>query len=385
MHSKYYTVFIILLFLVTPFGAAFAADVTLTPSLSLRGEYNDNIDFSRTNKQDDYIGTVSPGLIFGYATDRLGIGARAVVDVVRYMDQTNHDHERQNYGLDASYRIFERLSIRANGSYVKDTTLDTLLQETGLVERRSDRERYGGGGGLSFQISEVTDIGIDYSYTRTDYDLIDYTDYKSHSVSLPFNYSFNNRLDTFTIRPYYRNLEDSDEIKIDDHGLSLGLAHTFTETFTGSATVGVRYTEREEQPSGRYDDDWGGIADVSLDKSWQTASASLGYSLDLDYTAEGELVNVNRFSLSGSKMLTSRFSVLLSGSLYFTKSIGTPRNTDRRYYEVTPSLNYMITENHSLALAYIYSNEHDKMLTNDQDKDRNMVWLTLNFNFPQKW
>ena len=384
MHTKSYIISIIILVFVS-FGAAFAADVTLTPSLSLRGEYNDNIDFSRTNKQDDYIGTVSPGLTFGYATDVLDFGARATVDVVRYMDQTNQDNERQNYGLDASYRMFERLSIRANGSYVKDTTLDTELQETGLVERRSDRERYGGGGGLSFQISEVADIGIDYSYTRTDYDLIDYTDSKRHSVSLPLNYSFNNRLDTFTLRPYYRNLEDSDETKIDDYGLSLGLAHTFTETLKGSATAGVRYTEREEQPSGRSDDDWGGTADVSLDKSWQTASASLGYSLDLDYTAEGELIEVDRFSLSTSKMLTSRFSVLLSGSLYFTKSIGTPRNTDRRYYEVTPSLNYMITENHSLVLAYIYSNEHDKMLTNDQDRDRNMVWLTLNFNFPQKW
>jgi len=384
MHSKYYTVFIILLFLVTPFGAAFAADVTLTPSLSLRGEYNDNIDFSRTNKQDDYIGTVSPGLTFGYATDRLNFGARAVVDVVRYMDQTNQDNERQNYGLDASYRMFERLSIRANGFYVKDTTLDTELQETGIVELRSEREHYGGGGGLSFQISEVADMGLDYSYTKTDYDLVDYTDSDGHSVSLPFNYSFNNRLDVLTLRPYYRNT-DSDEDKIDSYGFSLGLAHTFTETFTASVTPGVRYTETERKPSGRSDDDWGWTADVSLDKSWQTASASLGYSRDLDYTAEGEIVEVNRFSLSTSKMLTSRFSVRLLGSLYFTKSTGTSQNEDRRYYEVTPSLNYMITENHSLALGYSYSNEHDKMLTDDQDRDRNMAWLTLNFNFPQKW
>ena len=384
MHSKYYTVFIILLFLLAPFGAAFAADVTLTPSLSLRGEYNDNIDFSRTNKQDDYIGTTSPGLTFGYATDRLNFGARAVVDVVRYMDQTNQDNERQNYGLDASYRMFERLSIKANGSYVKDTTLDTELLETGLVERRSDRESYGGGGGLSYQISEVTDIGLDYTYTKTDYDLSDYTDSDGHSVSLPFNYSFNNRLDVLTLRPYYRNT-DSDEDKIDNYGFSLGLVHKFTETFTGSAEAGVRYTETEEKPSGRSDNDWGWTADASLDKSWQTASASLGYSRDLYYTAEGELVEVDRFSLSTSKMLTSRFSIRLAGSLYFTESTGISRNRDTRYYTVAPSLNYMITENHSLALGYSYSNEHDKMLTNDQDRDRNMVWLTLNFNFPQKW
>ncbi len=383
MHTKSYIISIIILVFVS-FGAALAADVTLTPSIGLRGEYNDNIDFSKTNKKDDYIGTISPGLTFGYATDRLDIGARAVVDVVRYMDQTKQDNERQNYGLDASYRMFERLSIRANGFYVKDTTFDTELQETGLVELWSDREHYGGGGGLSFQISEVTDIGIDYSYTKTDYYLIDYTDSEGHSVSLPFNYSFNNRLDVLTLRPYYRNT-DSDEDKIDGYGLSFGLAHTFTETFTGSVTAGARYTETEEKPSGRSDNDWGWTADVSLDKSWQTASASLGYSRDLNYTAEGELVEVNRFSLSTNKMLTSKFSIRLAGSLYFTESTGISRNRDTRYYTVAPSLNYMITENHSMALGYSYSNEHDKMLTNDQDRDRNMVWLTLNFNFPQKW
>jgi hypothetical protein len=383
MHTKSYIISIIILVFVS-FGAAFAADVTLTPSIGLRGEYNDNIDFSRTSKKDDYIGTISPGLTFGYATDRLNFNARGILDVLRYSDHTEENTERQNYGLNASYQLFERLNIRANGSYVKDTTLDTELIETGLVERWSNRKHYGGGGGLSYKISEVTDIGLDYSYTKTDYDLSENTDSDSHSVSLPLNYSFNNRLDVLTLRPYYKNT-DSDENKVNSYGVSLGLAHSFTETFTANVTPGVRYTETEEKPSGRSDDDWGWTADISLDKSWQTASASLGYSRDLDYTAEGETVEVNRFSLSISKMLTSRFSMRLAGSLYFTKSMGISQDKDTRYYTVAPSLNYMITENHSLALGYSYSNEHDKMLTNDQDRDRNMVWLVLNFNFPQKW
>lgn len=383
MRSKYYTVFIILLILVIPFEGLRAADVTLTPSLSLKGEYDDNIDFSRTNKQDDYIGTVSPGLTFGYATDVLNFGARAAVDVVRYLDQTSKDNERQNYGLDASYLMTERLSIKAKGSYVKDTTLDTELQEIGLVEKRSDREQYGGGGGLSYRISEVSDISLDYNYTKTDYDLSDYTDSKGHSVSLPFNYSFNERLDRFTLKPYYKNT-DSDENKEDSYGLSLGLAHKFTETLKGHINAGSRYTETKDN-TGKTSDDWGWTADAGLEKSWQTASARLGYSRDLSYTAEGETVEVNRFSLDASKMLTSRFSMKLTGSLYFTKSKGVSQNQDTRYYAVTPSLNYMITKNHSLSLAYSYSNEFDKKLTDDRELDRNKVWLTLNFNFPQKW
>ncbi|MBN2515701.1 MAG: hypothetical protein JXC33_06670, partial [Deltaproteobacteria bacterium] len=76
----------------------------------------------------------------------------------------------------------------------------------------------------------------------------------------------------------------------------------------------------------------------------------------------------------------------LAGSLYFTKSTGDEtEDTDTRYYTVTPSLNYSFTDQIALNLAYSYANEYDKTLTNDREVDRNIVWLALNFNFPQKW
>jgi len=141
-----------------------------------------------------------------------------------------------------------------------------------------------------------------------------------------------------------------------------------------------------EDNVGKKDDEWGWTGGISFDKTWETASASLGYSRDHYYTAEGENVEVDRFFLAVHKMMTQKLGARLSGSLYFTKSIGSSaRDRDVRYYTVSPSLFYNITQNHSLELGYSYANEFDDELTNNRERDRNMVWLALNFNFPQKW
>ena len=384
MRIRYFQPLFIVFALMIFIGTSNAAEFTANPSLSLRGEYNDNVDFSRIDEQDDYIGTISPGLSLGYATDRFSLGAHARVDFIRYNDYKDKDNERQNYGLNASYRVFERLTINAGGSYTKDTTFDSELEETGVVTRWSTRERYGGNGGFSFQITELSTVSANYSFSKTDYYLDDYTDSETHSASLTYNHSFNDRRDGFYIRPYWSKT-DSDKDTINNYGMSLGLNHQFTETFSTNIHAGPRYMETEDN-AGKKDNEWGWTAGASLDKTWETTSASLGYSRDHYYTAEGENVEVDRFFLAVHKMMTQKLGARLSGSLYFTKSIGSSaRDRDVRYYTVSPSLFYNITQNHSLELGYSYANEFDDELTNNRERDRNMVWLALNFNFPQKW
>jgi len=382
VHSKHFSLIIIaVLFLCA--GTVYSADITITPSISLRGEYDDNIDFSRTNKLNDYAGTVSPALSFDYATDRLTMQGRTLFGIIRYADYNEYDRENQNHGLNFGYRLSERLNANANVSYIKDTTLDTALEETGLIERRSDRENIRAGGGLSYEINEVSNVGLDYFFTKTDYELQSYTDSDTHGISMSYNYSFNNRLDTLTLSSSYRKT-DSDEDKTDNYSSSLGLAHTFGPTLQASVSAGVRYLDIED-PSGQSDTDWGWTSNISLQKSWQTTSATLGYSRDLSYSAEGEPVEVNRFSLSADHRVTREFGLRLSGSLYFTKSAGENEEEDVRYYSISPTVYYNITPDHSVELGYNYSREANRLPDDNSDIDRNIVWLALNFNFPQKW
>jgi opacity protein-like surface antigen len=359
-----------------------SADVMLIPSVNVKGEYNDNIDFSRTNKLDDYTGIVSPALTLNYATDRLNMNARTAFDIIGYADYTDRNRQNQNHKLGAGYKLSERFSVNADGLYTKDTTLDTELQETGLVKIRTDREFMRAGGGFSYQLSEVSGTALDYFFTRTDYDHMAFTDSKGHSVSLSYNHSFNNRIDILTLKSSCRK-NDSDEDKVYTYSFSVGLDHTFSPALRGSASAGVRYSDTEES-TGRSETDWGWTSDISLKRSWETVTAEFTYLRDLDYSAEGEAVEVNRFSLAVDKMVTVKFGIKLSGSLYFTKSAGDIKEENTRYYSIIPSLYYKITQNHSVELGYSYSNEYDKLLADNREVDRNIVWLLLSFSFPQK-
>ena len=382
MYSKYFSLIIVAVLLCWT-GMVYSAEITITPSIGIGGEYDDNIGFSRTDKLDDYAGTLSPALAFDYTTSRLHIGGRALFDIVRYADYSEYDRENQNHELNFGYRLSERLNVNAALSYIKDTTLDTTLEETGIIEEWSDRESIRAAGGLSYEINEVSNVGLDYFFRKTDYELTGYTDSDRHGLSVSYDYAFNNRLDILTLVPFYQKI-DTDEDKIDIYSCSLGLAHTFDPTLQANVSAGVRYLDIED-PSEQSETAWGWTSNISLQKSWQTTSATIGYSRDLSYSAEGETIEVDRFSLSVDHRVTHEFGLRLSGSLYFTKSVGDIEEENVRYYSISPSIYYNITPHHSLEIGYSYANEYDKILSDNREVDKNVVWLAANFSFPQKW
>jgi len=359
-----------------------AAETILTPSVGIKAEYNDNIDFSHGNERDDYISTISPGLKLDYKTERTVFGAMAKVDVLNYLDYTDENTVNQNYGLNVSHKLFEKLGVRAGGSYIRDTTNDSYLEETGLVTRKSTRNFYRGGAGLSYNLTEVSDMDLDYFHSQSDYDAEDKVDSTTDSVSLAYRHAFHERRDIVSIIPLYSRY-DSDTSTTDNYGLTLGLMHRLQETLTMNVALGVRYSDAEYHDLGTTDSNWDWTADISATRSWETASASIGYGRNLYYDDQGTPVNVDRFYARANKNLTERFGVSLTGSLYFSKSDDSVDTVDSRYYEVTPSLYYNFTRDHRLEVGYSYANDDDKTLTDNREAERNRVWILLTFNFPQ--
>jgi len=372
---------------------AIAADVTIIPSLTLEGEYNDNIFFERTNEVDDYIGHVNPALEFGYVSELLDLKANADVDFLYYSDQTDLDTENQFYELGFGYQIFERWKISSGGSYRKDTTFDSFLEETGRVNVRDDLRHYAAGGGLSYEINERSDIDIDYNYSKTDFELDSSIDNERHTVELFYNNTLKNNLDIITLQPSYshrnayRSHGNLDVSEADTYTLSFIWTHPFSETLRLKSKIGGRYTEQSYNDERQDEDNWGVVADINLNKTAEKYSVLLGYSRDLTTDIDGDEIEVDRIYCSLNRQITERFSFRILGKLFFSRvdaqSDSVSDDEDRRFFEITPSLNYLITENHYLELAYSYSNEND-----DDEKpskrDRNRVWLNITFTFPKK-
>ena len=370
-----------------------AADVTITPSLSLKGEYDDNIYYDRTNEVDDYIGHINPALKFDYVSELLALKANADVDFLYYSDETDLDTKNQLYELEGGYQIFERWQISGHYSYRKDTTHDSYLEETGRVTELEDRRYYNTGGGLSYEINERSDIDIDYAYSLTYYELASSTDNERHTIELSYNNILKNNLDIITLQTSYSHIngyssyKNLDVSETDTYVLAFIWTHPFNETLLLKSKLGGRYTEQSYYDERQDQDNWGGVADINLRKTAQKYSVQMGYSHDLYTDVDANQTEVYRIYCNLNRQMTERLRFRIYGTLYRSKEDPLSDNDnddDTRFFKITPSLYYEITENHYLELAYSYYNEYndDK---EPKELDRNRVWLNITFTFPKKW
>ncbi|MFZ7112404.1 MAG: hypothetical protein ACOWYE_12035, partial [Desulfatiglandales bacterium] len=370
-----------------------AAEISLNPSIGILGEYNDNIDFSRIYEEDDLLTRIRPALDVDYRTDLLSLQGRGAITVLRYLEETRRNTEYYDLGFNGAYKVTERVTANARFSYTKDETLESELEETGIVNFPADRTRFGSGGGVVYGITERDDIGLSYDYTRTNYDSDAYVDYDNSGLFLTYNRLLANMKDVFTVKAGYSDY-DSDASKVENYSLYLGWAHPFTETLQLTCFLGGRYTSTDYSfvkrgivfdatllPDNPFrtvfervelsESGWGGLADVSLRMSGETCSTTIGYNHDLTYSSEGDPISRDRLYFDGRKNLTTRLSLGLTASTYLSKSEGELSQEDSRHLELGSSLHYRLTENYSLSAGYNYSYHKDKTLSEDQGYDRN--------------
>ncbi len=373
-----------MLFLAVPITVT-AQDITLRPTINIRGEYDDNVYYTRAFETEEYLTRIKPAFTLDYVTELFDLQSSFDMDILRYADEENLDTEDQHYKIDVKYQVMERISVSGNGSYTKDTTLEAEIEELGLTDNsRQDRDRYTGGMGLTYKITELSDISVNYSHNKTKYDGPGNVDNDMDSISLSFNSRFNNQLNVLTVQPYYYRY-DSEVSKIDNYGLSFGWQHPFDETLTLTAFAGARYTKTEYSLTVRREDSSSsGVADIKLKKTGELYSAEVGYNQDLSYSSYGEPIEKSKIFLNADKSITERLKVKFAGSVSFTESDGKYNNRDTRYYSLRPSMSYKITKNHSLVLEYLYSQSYDKLRTSYPRADRNRVWLGIIFRFPGK-
>ena len=387
---------------------ATAEEITLVPLVDVTAGYDDNVYYSRIIEESDYVLTGRPGFEFDYDSELFTISSRGSVEFLQYMHNSNLNRENYYAFFDGGAKLTERLTLRADFSFVNDTTLDSQLEETGIVTFRTDRKRYNGGGELSYQLSMLSNVGMAYNRQSTRYGSELYENYDYDSVRAFYNYTLNDGLDQFSVIPYY-GYWNSDMSTVNNYGLSFGLSHAFSETFSLEAFAGPRYTQTERKytvPQFVFDPNtgaiklvskemkasdgnWGGTGSLEVKKNWLSTSLGGGYSHDLTYSSsvgdDAEPINVDRFFLTATHKVTSRLRAGFSGSYYISESASSFGDQNQRYVTVTPRVSYDLTRNYSLSLTYSYQRQLDEQFDSEPALDRNRVWITFTGSWPMTW
>ncbi|MBW1801873.1 MAG: outer membrane beta-barrel protein [Deltaproteobacteria bacterium] len=367
---------------------ALARDITIVPSIDLRGEYNDNINYSRTDEQSDFLFTTKPAITADYRTDVYSVSAGASISFLNYVDFTERNRNNQHYRLSGDYRPTERLQLSGSASYRKDETLESELTETGILNDREDRHHYAVAGGGAYRLSERSGLNFNLSHQETKYDGTGNVDSDSNSISLTFSHDLNHTKDTITVGPYY-SWDQSEVSEVDSYGIRVGWNHAVNETWRLNANIGGRHTStlyKNVLPGFDVEQGTDGfVGDISVQRLWETASASLGYSRSLNYSASGDPIDVDRLFVNGSRNLTTRLSLGVSGNISKSRSEGLLSNTDTRNFGLGGTMNYKVNEDHLLSLGYNYGKNVDRTIPDDDTAQRHAIWLLLNLRFPRKW
>jgi hypothetical protein len=362
-----------------------AQDVTLRPSLRLTTLYDDNLDFAQKDEKDSFGTNAIPGLTLDYASEVLQFSLVGELDVVKYVTETDFDRTNQLYGIHGQYQMSPRWRFTGDFEYRRDETIDTVLEETGQAFERKRVVTYDSGAGVFFRLTEVSNIGFETDYRKRDYRSGQNTDFDRYTFSLPYNKRFSNQRDTVALVPSYSIFDSDGSEDGIDYRFEIRWERQINETLTSTVNAGGRYTDIDQE-DGSSDSNWGYVGKVGLRKRTETFTGAIEASRDIRANTDAEIVEVHRLLLSVDKRLSERFGFNFSGSAYYTDTESSDAKDEKTtYFQLSPSLYYLLTENHSLGLNYQYQNKRELDEPGNPVTQRNRVWLGFVLNFPKKW
>jgi hypothetical protein len=398
------TALLILLHLVFLRAEGTADEFKLTPVVSVRQEYNDNIFFDSSNEESSPITRVRTGLELVDRTERLDLRLAGYLTPFFYWDESNLNSVDQDYSGRVSYQLTPLFSVGADAGVLVDHQPDRDVLTTGLTygDNRRIQQRYGGN--TNWMFSELMSASVSYGYTREDWRGVsrddDIEDWQSHSVTLQLARELGAaRGVTVGFLNVGWATYDYETSDTDYYFSTVGVQHRLTEVYNLKADVGVRYTDSDfkvqqlaivppgvlavvtekENSSG-----FGGVGHLEAEYVGERARGSLGVSHDIN-AASGTSGVVQRtgITFNGGYLLLEKLRFGLLASAFRNKSENeefTGSEVNEYAYNVGPSLRWEFHRDFTLEAGYAFTYIDDH--ADDSGSVRNLGYVQLAYGLP---
>lgn len=365
-----------------------ADELILTPSLSLREEYNDNVYALTSHRSGDFITTVSPMLAVSERTERISAGISGGVNSLQYLHNTSSNALGYFLKGAGNYAATQRLSLSTDLGYTRDSSASSIDPSTSLViSSRTQHQSYLLGG--RYKVSELMSSSFGLAYSRDDYDSPAYLDTWHGLAKAGVDYDLGSILPRAVLASQVTFSRDvTDQTRVDNLSPTLGLSTELSELWRISLNAGGRFT-RSEFPvvgtTGRGTHDEGGaVGSLSLAYSHPRLSGSFALSHEVT-SASGRGGATQR--TGGSLNLSEQFSRQLAGSLgagyawnRSKQNQYSGQSLDERTGNLSGSLQYRIFDAPGdLSLEARYSYNNTEYLLSDTRLVQNIFMLRLNW------
>ncbi len=360
--------FLTLLTVVWPMAAQAAGTYSIKPSIQITGELDSNSELTPADESEEYILGVNPALDADYASPRLNWSLNTNLAFRRYANNKRLDANHwRGITLGAGYIVSARSDIKTSVFYLSDRAILPEPEETGLSTVLTNRQTYSLSGALSHTLGERSGLNLSLSYSGTEYDFPGYVGSHSGNIGFGYNRSLADQRNSISISSGF-SLNDSRQSRVNSYRLNLGWSRIFSETFDLNATLGGRYSrvkDKRTSPTGTESDrreNAGIVIDIAIHKRGQNYSSTVGYNRDLSLSSLGEPVGKDKINGQGNLILSAKLDFLISAYLQYVKTVAANLQTDSRYFQISPGLDYRITQNGAVRGSYSYTGSKDFLL-----------------------
>ena len=225
--------------------------VEFTPTFSLTGHYNDNLDFAPTDQVSDFYTRISPGLSMLFNLSELTIYTNYVYTRYQYSGESDRNRDYHNFVINVPYglQVTRNLRIEVENRYELVPINVTLPEEQpdNLTQRNIFTV------GPVWESRPVRNLGLTAGY---EFSRVDYTssvrlgdDYFGHRFYETLRYDFTRNLsffqtNSFLLRHYSRS-PDYRRFK-PEAGLRADLGKRLAATVSGGYTFDKTGDDRRE-------------------------------------------------------------------------------------------------------------------------------------------
>jgi len=414
---KYFGVIIIAAAVVLGVVFSVSAEPTkIVPFVSLKQEYSDNILFSNNSEKEDYITTVSGGIVLNQKTEVLNARLQARLDQLFYHDYDQLNSLDKFFSGNVNYKTTERLGLGATARYSETSRKDQDADTTGLLQS-GDREAAQFSLSSDYQFSEVTRGDITLGYGLVEVDEINNSEENDNfkidiSFSKNLSQTFKNTTGIFNLSylRYSADVETSTPVGVftstafqenitDIFQFSTGFSKNITELYTVYCQVGASYSLTDESLRTRNtvtgtgalvsevispeqeDEIWGGVLLAGLNYSGLYYDIGLTLSQDMR-GASGTNGAVERSSVAGNidGKLTDEFSFTFDASCYLNQNErNNQADTDELTLNIQPGFKYKFDHDFILSCFYRYTSVENRQ--NNTSSERNLIYIVIKKEF----
>lgn len=373
-------------------GPARSDEFRLTPSLAVSEKYNDNIFFTASDVQKDWVTVLAPGLELVDRTERFDLNVKARLDDIHYNDLQDLNAVDQFYSGQFRFAVNDRMTLAPSAGFTRDSQPDRDIASTGLALSTVRRERQNYGASMDYRLLDMTTATVSYKYEAERYDQAEQTDWWSQSVNLDLAGDLDKWLrGTGRLNFGYAHYHFEGNI-IDSYSATIGLKHDFNEKWSLLADVGGRYTDssfevlhatlippativinsEESSSSG-----WGAVGQLVMAYKDNFTTGNVTVKKDImPASGRNGMADRTLVTFDLRRRFIYELQGFITGGYYLNKSDSgdyAVQEIDEQTMRGEAGVRYEFTRDMALGFSYGYTKTRDR--SNGTEADRNLLLI----------